>query len=262
MNSRKIICYGRCWATCHPAVNPADGHTARLSRRGRRAGRPERSQRADLHQVTGGNPFYVREILEAGWPSIPSTVRDAVRCPPGRANIRAGDRGGRSGHRQPGGPDPARAAAADGPGGRSGRLPGHRDSRADGAALRFRHGAGPDGSRSRYLAHSHAELHDGCWPARAAGRRRSGAAGSLREGAGDAAACSGTPRRPPAAPPPRCPPRGRPRSTCGPCGHRRQRPGCGGRPARGGGRGVRLPDGGRTTSGLAHPLALRASRAT
>src|SRR5215470_16257991 len=31
-----------------------------------------------LHQVTGGNPFYVSEILAAGWPSVPATVRDAV----------------------------------------------------------------------------------------------------------------------------------------------------------------------------------------
>jgi len=33
---------------------------------------------AELHRITGGNPFYVSEILEAGWPSIPPTVRDAV----------------------------------------------------------------------------------------------------------------------------------------------------------------------------------------
>src|SRR5215472_4254348 len=33
---------------------------------------------AELRRVTGGNPFYVREILEAGWPSVPPTVRDAV----------------------------------------------------------------------------------------------------------------------------------------------------------------------------------------
>ena len=33
---------------------------------------------AELHRVTGGNPFYVSEILEAGWPSVPPTVRDAV----------------------------------------------------------------------------------------------------------------------------------------------------------------------------------------
>jgi DNA-binding CsgD family transcriptional regulator/tetratricopeptide (TPR) repeat protein len=33
---------------------------------------------AELHRITGGNPFYVSEILEAGWPSVPPTVRDAV----------------------------------------------------------------------------------------------------------------------------------------------------------------------------------------
>ena len=33
---------------------------------------------AELHEITGGNPFYVTEILEAGWPSVPPTVRDAV----------------------------------------------------------------------------------------------------------------------------------------------------------------------------------------
>jgi DNA-binding CsgD family transcriptional regulator len=33
---------------------------------------------AELHRVTGGNPFYVTEMLAAGWPSVPPTVRDAV----------------------------------------------------------------------------------------------------------------------------------------------------------------------------------------
>jgi hypothetical protein len=31
---------------------------------------------AELHRVTGGNPFFVTEILEAGWPAVPPTVRD------------------------------------------------------------------------------------------------------------------------------------------------------------------------------------------
>jgi DNA-binding CsgD family transcriptional regulator/tetratricopeptide (TPR) repeat protein len=31
-----------------------------------------------LHQVTGGNPFFVTEVLAAGEPGIPATVRDAV----------------------------------------------------------------------------------------------------------------------------------------------------------------------------------------
>jgi DNA-binding CsgD family transcriptional regulator len=34
----------------------------------------------ELHRVTGGNPFYVTEIVEAGWPSVPPTVRDAVQA--------------------------------------------------------------------------------------------------------------------------------------------------------------------------------------
>jgi DNA-binding CsgD family transcriptional regulator/tetratricopeptide (TPR) repeat protein len=33
---------------------------------------------AELHAVTGGNPFYVSEVLEAGWLTVPPTVRDAV----------------------------------------------------------------------------------------------------------------------------------------------------------------------------------------
>jgi DNA-binding CsgD family transcriptional regulator len=32
----------------------------------------------ELYRVTGGNPFYVSEVLEAGWPSVPPTVRDLV----------------------------------------------------------------------------------------------------------------------------------------------------------------------------------------
>jgi DNA-binding CsgD family transcriptional regulator/tetratricopeptide (TPR) repeat protein len=47
---------------------------------------------AELHRVTGGNPFYVSEILDAGWPSIPPTVRDAVgarlaRATPGARRV-------------------------------------------------------------------------------------------------------------------------------------------------------------------------------
>jgi DNA-binding CsgD family transcriptional regulator/tetratricopeptide (TPR) repeat protein len=32
----------------------------------------------ELCRATGGNPFYVSEVLAAGWPSVPPTVRDAV----------------------------------------------------------------------------------------------------------------------------------------------------------------------------------------
>jgi DNA-binding CsgD family transcriptional regulator/tetratricopeptide (TPR) repeat protein len=41
---------------------------------------------AELYRVTGGNPFYVSEILEAGWPSVPPTVRDAVGARLARAS--------------------------------------------------------------------------------------------------------------------------------------------------------------------------------
>jgi DNA-binding CsgD family transcriptional regulator/tetratricopeptide (TPR) repeat protein len=33
---------------------------------------------AELYRVTGGNPFFVCEVIEAGWPAIPHTVRDLV----------------------------------------------------------------------------------------------------------------------------------------------------------------------------------------
>src|SRR5689334_25333286 len=39
---------------------------------------PREVDAAELHRITGGNLFYVSEILTAGWPSVPPTVRDAV----------------------------------------------------------------------------------------------------------------------------------------------------------------------------------------
>jgi DNA-binding CsgD family transcriptional regulator len=33
---------------------------------------------AELHRVTAGNPFYVGEVLDTGWPAVPPTVRDMV----------------------------------------------------------------------------------------------------------------------------------------------------------------------------------------
>src|SRR5262249_61579639 len=41
---------------------------------------------AELHRITGGNPFYVTEILAAGWPSVPPTVRDAAGARLARAS--------------------------------------------------------------------------------------------------------------------------------------------------------------------------------
>jgi predicted ATPase len=47
---------------------------------------------AELYRITGGNPFYVSEMLDAGWPSVPSTVSDAVgarlaRCSQGAREL-------------------------------------------------------------------------------------------------------------------------------------------------------------------------------
>jgi DNA-binding CsgD family transcriptional regulator len=39
----------------------------------------------ELYRVTGGNPFYVSEVLSAGWPAIPPTVRDAAAARLARA---------------------------------------------------------------------------------------------------------------------------------------------------------------------------------
>jgi DNA-binding CsgD family transcriptional regulator/tetratricopeptide (TPR) repeat protein len=50
----------------------ADAVTA-LAQRAGRAGE-------HLHAVTGGNPFFVTEVLAAGGDSVPATVRDAVRA--------------------------------------------------------------------------------------------------------------------------------------------------------------------------------------
>ena len=50
---------------------------------------------AELHRVTGGNPFYVTEIVASGWPSMPTTVRDVVGArlarlsPAGRGAVQA-----------------------------------------------------------------------------------------------------------------------------------------------------------------------------
>jgi DNA-binding CsgD family transcriptional regulator/tetratricopeptide (TPR) repeat protein len=42
---------------------------------------------AELSRVTGGNPFLVCEAIDAGWPAIPPTVRDAVGARLARATV-------------------------------------------------------------------------------------------------------------------------------------------------------------------------------
>ena len=44
---------------------------------------------AALHRSTGGNPFFVTEVLAAGAGSMPATVRDAVRARAGRLTAAA-----------------------------------------------------------------------------------------------------------------------------------------------------------------------------
>ena len=71
-------------------VDPADAAAAAVGGAVAALAGPREVDAAELHRVTGGNPFYVSEILEAGWPSIPPTVRDAVgarmaRATPGAA---------------------------------------------------------------------------------------------------------------------------------------------------------------------------------
>jgi DNA-binding CsgD family transcriptional regulator/tetratricopeptide (TPR) repeat protein len=44
---------------------------------------------AVVQHLTGGNPFYVTELLEAPWPSVPPTIVDAVHARLGRLSVAA-----------------------------------------------------------------------------------------------------------------------------------------------------------------------------
>ena len=44
---------------------------------------------ADVHRATGGNPFFVTEVIAAGGQAVPTTVRDAVRSRVGRLSPEA-----------------------------------------------------------------------------------------------------------------------------------------------------------------------------
>ena len=73
----------------------------------------------ELYEKTGGNPFFVAEVLAGGSEEIPATVKDAVLARAMRLSpsARRAPRGGR------GGAPTSRAVAARGPGGRRRRGP-------------------------------------------------------------------------------------------------------------------------------------------
>jgi DNA-binding CsgD family transcriptional regulator len=116
---------------------------------------------AELHRITGGNPFYVSEILEAGWPSIPPTVRDAVgarlaRTTPGARRVveTAAVIGGRV--------DLGLLSAAMNGSGSAAHLDECLDTGIlvpDGAALRFRHELVRMAVEAGIAPHRRAELH-------------------------------------------------------------------------------------------------------
>ena len=155
--------------------------------------------------MTGGNPFYVSEILEAGWPSVPPTVRDAVRrgwplsSSPGMAVEAAAVIGARV-------PPELFAALADRAGSANASRP---PPRPRGPGLRFRHELVRRAVASAMPGAAHAELH-----ARLLGELESGGDASgrtrpprRRRGRSEGSA-SGTRRRPHGARPPRRAPRG------------------------------------------------------
>src|SRR5262249_47296664 len=95
----------------------------------------------ELYRVTGGNPFYVSEIIGAGWPSVPPTVRDAVGARLFRSSTsarRVGEGGAVSG----GAGGPGAAVVGPWPGRVGLGLSGNRDprSRRDRAAVPSRAG--------------------------------------------------------------------------------------------------------------------------
>src|SRR6185437_5617582 len=56
----------------------ADPRRATFGRRGGQLASGHSVDVAALHRLTGGNPFFVTEVLAAGGAAIPETVRDAV----------------------------------------------------------------------------------------------------------------------------------------------------------------------------------------
>jgi len=112
----------------------------------------------ELYRVTGGNPFYVSEIMEAGWPSVPPTVSDAVGArlvrlstSTRRAVQAAAVIGGRV--------DRALLSSVLGPGSSAGDCQATGILVPDGTSLRFRHELVRMAVESGIAPHRKAELH-------------------------------------------------------------------------------------------------------
>jgi DNA-binding CsgD family transcriptional regulator/tetratricopeptide (TPR) repeat protein len=112
----------------------------------------------ELYRVTGGNPFYVSEIMEAGWPSVPPTVSDAVGArlvrlstSTRRAVQAAAVIGGRV--------DRALLSSVLGPGSSAGDCQATGILVPDGTSLRFRHELVRMAVESGIAPHRKTELH-------------------------------------------------------------------------------------------------------
>ena len=62
----------------HPAVGPAGRPRPAVTGRGAGAGGRAGLDAAALYRLTGGNPFYVTEVVQSGMEELPASARDAV----------------------------------------------------------------------------------------------------------------------------------------------------------------------------------------
>ena len=75
---RRTICFGLRSVTWHAAIDPAGRAGAAVGGCGAGPGGRERSDAAVLYGLTGGNAFYVTEVVQAGLGVVPPSARDAV----------------------------------------------------------------------------------------------------------------------------------------------------------------------------------------